>query len=266
MELIFRVKYDSGEREFDGPDMYYGSNSLAAIAEIILLSVHSLLHEEVIIQAPSAKGFRVVLGKNNIGLLEQIIRLFVTSTDTQSLLNDLGKNALYDLLKYMLSGCLDIPFMISSSKAKKKLKAIIRERDNLQERLESALIKAHLPIKHQGYSASISLAKNVIITFDSETLIYLETEVLEPDRELISVAVSRFNVRTGTGRFITDINSLSHSFTPLNALDSYQKNLMANSLGEVAKGTFKPITAIVTKVNSKNGRLKRYQLHGISDA
>lgn len=266
LELSFKVKYDDGEKKFDGLDMYYGAHSLAAISEILLLTIHASIHGEVVVQAPSAKGFRLVLKKNQEGSLEQYIQLFVTDPDTVSLLTDLGKNGLYDLIKYVLSSCLGIPFILSNRKAKRKLRQLTKENEDLHERLDRALLRAHLPVKHQGYAASISLGRTQIIEFNAETLNYLETEVVEPDAEVVSVAVSRFNARTGTGRLITGIDSISHSFSPLSDLDDYQKTVMADNLGKVARGEFEPLTAIVTKVNSTNGRLKRYQLHSISEA
>lgn len=265
MELLFRVKYDSGSREFDGLDMYYGSHSLAAISEVLLLSIHAAIRGEVVVQAPAAKGFRLVLKKSYEGSLEQFIQLVVTDPETVSLLTDLGKNGLYDLVKYLLSSCLGIPFVIANRKAKKQLRMLTRENEDLIERLERSLVRAHLPVKHQGYSATLSIGRTPIITFDDETLNYLETEVVESDEEVVPLAVSRFNARTGTGRFITTIDSISHSFSPLGDLDDYQKTIMADNLGKVARGEFDPLTAIVTKVNSSNGRLKRYQLHSITD-
>ena len=265
MELTFKVKYDDGEREFDGLDMYYGANSLAAISEILLLAIHASIQGEVIIQAPAAKGFRLVLKKNQEGSLEQFIQLYVTDPATLALIMDRGKNGLYDLIKFMLSSCLGIPFILSNRKAKKKLQELRKENEDLYERLERALLRVHLPVKHQGYTASLSLGRTTIMTFDADTLNYLETEVVDPDSEVISVAVSRFNARTGTGRLVTAIDSISHSFSPFGDLDDYQKTIMADNLGKVARGEFEPLTAIVTKVNSTNGRLKRYQLHSISD-
>lgn len=265
MELNFKVKYDDGERKFDGLDMYYGAHSLAAISEILMLTIHASIHGEVVIQAPAAKGFRLVLKKNYEGSLEQYIQLFVTDQETVSLLTDLGKNGLYDLIKYVLSSCLGIPFILSNRKAKRKLRQLTKENEDLHDRLDRALLRAHLPIKHQGYSATLSLGRTPIIEFDAETLNYLETEVVEPDTEVVSVGVSRFNARTGTGRLITDIDSISHSFSPFGELDDYQKTIMADNLGKVARGEFEPLTAVVTKINSTNGRLKRYQLHSITD-
>mgnify|MGYP001566589940 FL=1 len=64
MELTFKIKYDSGVQEFDGLDMYYGAHSIAAISEILLLAIHASLRGEIVVQAPAAKGFRLVLKKN----------------------------------------------------------------------------------------------------------------------------------------------------------------------------------------------------------
>lgn len=264
MELMFKVKYDTGTKDFDGLDMYYGSHSLAAISEILLLSLHASIHGEVVVQAPAAKGFRLVLKKNQEGSLEQYIQLLVTDPDTIALLTDLSKNGIYDVVKYLMSSCLGVPFFLQNRKAKKKIQQIMRANEDLHGRLERALAHAHLPVKHQGLSVCLSMGRTPIITFDEETLNYLETEVVDNDTEVIAVGVSRFNARTGTGRFITDIDSISHSFSPAIDLDDYQKTIMADNLGKVARGEFEPLNAIVCRVNSTNGRLKRYQLHGIS--
>lgn len=266
MELTFKITYDTGTNEFDGLDMYYGSHSLAAISEILLLSIHASIHEEVIVQAPAAKGFRVVLGRSYTGSLDQLIQLIVTDPQAQNLLDNLGKNGLYDFMKYLLSGCLGIPVLLSNRKAKKKIQVLMKQNDDLHDRLERALIRAHLPVKNQGYAVSVSLGHTPIVSFDEDTLNYLETEVVEAGSEVVDVAVSRFNARTGTGRFITSIDSFSHSFAPIGDLGDYETSLMADNLGKVARGEFEPLTAIVTKVNSSNGKLKRYQLHGISAA
>jgi hypothetical protein len=131
VELTFRIKYDDGVSNFDKLDMYYGTHSLAAISEILLLGIHASLHGEVILQAPAAKGFRVVLGKSHEGSLEQIIHFFVTEPETVALITDLTKNGLYDVIKYLLSSCLGIPFIINNRKARKKIRELSKENDDL---------------------------------------------------------------------------------------------------------------------------------------
>ncbi|MEA9579853.1 hypothetical protein VC218_13380 [Xanthomonas nasturtii] len=266
MDLTFKIKYSNGSKKFDGLDMYYGSHSLAAISEILLLSLHAGIHGEVVIQAPAAKGFRLVLKKSQEGSLEQLIQLLVTDPDTVELLADLTKDGIYDVLKFLVSSCLGIPFVIKNRKAKRRIQQLMRANEDLHGRLERAFAQAHLPVKHQGLSVCLSMGRTAIITLDDETLNYLETEVVETDSEIIRVGVSRFNARTGTGRFITDIDSISHSFSPSIDLNDYQKTIMADNLGKVARGEFEPLNALVCRINSTNGRLKRYQLQGISDA
>lgn len=266
MELTFKIKYDDGVEKFSGLDMYYGAHSLAAMSEILQLCLHASIHGEVILQAPAAKGFRLLLKRNHEGSLEQIIQLLSTDPETISLLTDLTKNGIYDVLKYVLSSCLGLPFYIQNRKAKKRVQQLIKANEDLHGRIERALVHAHLPVKHQGLSVCLSLGRTPIMTFDAETLNYLETEVVDTATEVIAVGVSRFNARTGTGRFITDIDSISYSFAPAIDLDDYEKTLMADNLGRVARGEFEPINAIVCRVNSSNGKLKRYQLHGVSNS
>lgn len=267
MEYTFRVKYDTGTNPFDGLDMYYGSKSLAAISEFLLLSIHAFLNEEIILQAPAAKGFKIVMTRASIGSYDQIIQMVITDPNVNALMADLGKSAFYDLLKYMTCSLVGIPFVLQNRKAKKKMNTLMQQNDDLHKRLENSLMAAHLPVKHQGYSTILLLGQTPIITFDETTLSYLETEVVEPGTEVVPVGVSRFNARTGTGRFIEDIDSISHGFSPLDGLlGSHEKSLMADNLGKVARGVFSPLNAIVTRVTSKDGRLKRYQLHGISEA
>lgn len=265
MEFTFRVKYDSGQKTFDGLDMYYGAKSLAAISEFLLLSIHAVINNEIILQAPAAKGFKIVMRRASIGSYDQIIQMIVTDPETIAIMTDFGKSALYDILKYMSCSLVGLPFALNNRKAKKRMFSLMQQNEDLHKRLENSLMAAHLPVKHQGYSTILLLGHTPIITFDETTLSYLETEIVEPGTEVVPVAVSRFNARTGTGRFIEDIDSISHGFSPLDsALGPQEKTLMADNLGEVARGIFSPLNAIVTKVTSKDGRLKRYQLHGIS--
>ena len=57
MSLTFVINYDKEKSwQFDGVDAYWGTKSLAAIAQVLLLVIHASINEEVVVQAPSAKG------------------------------------------------------------------------------------------------------------------------------------------------------------------------------------------------------------------
>jgi hypothetical protein len=103
------------------------------------------------------------------------------------------------------------------------------------------------------------------VTFDSTTLAYLETEVVENEVRVADVCVSRFNARTGTGRFISAMESASYPFYPENKLSERRKTVLADNLAQLARGHFHPITVHVSRVTSQDGRLKSYRLHGIEN-
>lgn len=263
--MTFKIKYDSGLSKFDGLDMYYGTHSLSALSEFLMISTHAFINNEIIVKAPASKGFRLVLKRSNEGSLEQYIQLIINDPETLELLKNLGTNGIYDLLKYMLSSLLGIPFILKNRKAKKRIRELERNNEDLHQRLENALMAAHLPVKKQGYSIAMSLGKKLLVEFNDETLKYLETEEEAESFEVIDVAVSRFNARTGSGRLITSIDSTSYSFELLRELTDKEKMLMADNLAEVTRGNFIPLKAVVKQVLSKDGQLKRYKLDNISD-
>ena len=151
----------------------------------------------------------------------------------------------------------------------KKSKAIIKElrtqNDDLQDKLDEALRRAHHPVKHQGLTVHIKSGRTDLVEFNQETLDFLETEIQEDEQHAIDVCVSRFNARTGTGRLISTMDAESIPFYPDEQLSERRKALLADNLGLVARGQFVPLTAYVSRVTSADGKLKRYVLHGASE-
>lgn len=266
MQISFKIRYANGTEKFNGLDMYYGAKSLQGISEILMLSFHGLINEEVIVQAPSAKGFQIILKKANEGSYEQFLQLFISDPTIIQYVTDLGKSAIYDFLKYLISSCLGIPFIINNRKAKKKIQTLMQQNDDLNERLTSALRAAHAPVKSQGLSVTIHLSQTAIVTFDQETLDYLDYEIEDSTEIIESLCVSRFNVRTGTGRFIQEMNGISYGFSPAYDLSPQDKQLMVDNLRKVAEDKFEPLNVVVKRILTKNGQLKRYRLHGASNA
>ena len=263
MELTFRIKYTHGLRKFDNLDSYYGSESLLGITRFLLISMNAYANRDIITQATSAKGFRLVFGTSKKGSWEQLIHFIVTSQEVADLLKDLGKNGLYDLLKFSFFSLVGVPYVLKNRKAKKVIADLRKENDDLQEKLDDALMRAHAPIKHQGLTVRIKADQTEIITLDHETLSYLETEIVEEEVLSIDMCVSRFNARTGTGRFISSMDSASFPFVPEVRLSIKRKTILAENLALLTRGAFFPITVHVSRVTSQDGRLKSYRLHGV---
>lgn len=235
------------------------------ISQILMISLNAYINREIITQATSAKGFKLVLGLSKNGSWEQIINFVITDSHVSSLVDGLGTNGLYDLLKWGLGSGVGITSTLKLRKSRNVVKELRRQNDDLQDKLDEALRRAHQPVKHQGLSIYIKSKKTELICFNQKTLDFLETEINDNEQIAIDVCISRFNARTGTGRMISSIDSESIPFYPDEELSEKRKALLADNLALVARGVFDPITAYVSKVTSIDGRLKRYTLHGATN-
>lgn len=265
MEISFTLKYDDGTEKFDGLDQYHGALSMFGFSQAAMISLNAFLHKEIITQAPSAKGFRLILGRAKEGSWEQVINLVVTDPETLKTLADFGKNAIYDLLKWAIGGAVGIPFIVKTRKAQKRIRELEADNEDLQEKLDKAIIRAHSPVKHQGLKLHIMSGRQNLITFDEATLRYIETEVVHEESFILPVAVTRFNTRTGTGRFVEKMDGISIPFVPNDKLSKNSKRILADNLAMMARGRFETVDAMVSRITSSDDLLKRYIFYGIAN-
>lgn len=263
MELTFHANYTDGRRKFDGLDHYNGATSLLGLSQILLISLNAFFHRDILTQAPSAKGFRVTLGRSKQGSWDQALHLIITSKDVLEVAEDIGKAGLYDLLKWaMLSGVgMAGGFVVKNRKAKRIIRELEQHNDDLHEKLDEALKRVHSPIKHQGLTVHVMSGRQNLATFDEGTLRYIETEVVHDKQIEIIRGVSRFNARTGTGRFIADADASSIPFYPDDKLSKKSSRALVDSLAYLTRDKFIPVKAVVSKVTSADGHLKAYRLY-----
>lgn len=233
------------------------------MSQIFLISFNAFFNKEIITQATAAKGFRVVMGVSKRGSWDQLLTLVITDPQTQEIAKDLGKNALYDLLKWTLNGGIGVGSILAFRKSRKRARELERERDDIQEKLDEALKRVHAPIKHQGLTVQVMSGKTVLAHFDDMTLQYLETEIYDEEQEVLECSISRFNARTGTGRLIRSLDAASTPFVPVGALSKAHKTLLSDSLGHVVRDDFRPVRVLVSKISDAGGRVKRYRLHHV---
>ena len=143
MEVLLKIKFDSGVKTFDHLDMRLASKSLVAISRALLTVTHCFINEEIITKGSAARGFYFALEKSKKGSFEQFISLVVTDNHVLNLVQDLGKDALYDLLKWSFLGALGLPYAIQRRKAKQKIKMLVQKNLDLESKLEVMLKGAH---------------------------------------------------------------------------------------------------------------------------
>ncbi|WP_129794055.1 hypothetical protein [Sphingosinicella sp. CPCC 101087] len=261
IELKFHVNYMDGRRRFDGLDHYYGAQSLLGLSQMLLISLHAFFNRDIITQAPSAKGFRIVMGTSRRGGWDQVLHLLITNPEIIATFNDIGKNALYDLLKWALVSGAGVPFALKYRKSTRIARDLEQKNDDLQERLDEALKRVHAPVKHQGLTVHVMTGRTNLATFNESTLRYIETELVEDKKIQISSAVSRFNARTGTGRLIGNMDAVSVPFYPEASLSKPAIMCLADSLAALARDRFEPVNLSVSRVTSADGHLKSYRVH-----
>lgn len=264
MQLSFHIKFTDGRHRFEGLDQYNGATALLGLSQVFLIAINAFYNKEILTQAPSAKGFRVVLGKSKVGSWDQYFNVIVTDPAVLQVATDLGKSGLYDLLKWALTSGIGAAFIARNRKAKKIIRELEKKNDDLHEKLEESIKRMHSPVKHQGLTVHIMSGQQNLATFNEATLRYIETEVVEEQRMPLRVGVSRFNARTGTGRFILNADAASVPFYPADELSKPAKRLLVDSLAWLTRDRFLPVDAIVSKVTSADGHLKSYRVHAVS--
>lgn len=267
IKIPFELYYQSGERNFSDLDFYYGTDSMGGAAEAIAIATHAIIHDEVVTQTPSVKGFGLNFKNSSPGSFRQKFEIEFTGAIAISTLKAMGVPAYIETLTLLLG----IPMGgTTKSDRRKTMKWLngMDDLDKLMERLYRPLVRIHHPVSGQGYKVTLKKAQTKILTFDSLSHKYMTEDIKDPKEKTITVAVSRFNGRRCTGRFIDRHDAESISFSPKMVkgkpqISKKEMNLLAESLTGVVNDQFLPIQADVTEVRSYDERVKHYILHRV---
>lgn len=260
------LTFDSGESNFHGLDLYYGADSIGGLAEAVALTTHTIVNDGFVKQTPSVKGFSLNFKNSFVGSFRQKIELEFNDEESIRVIKYIGMDAYLELLKLHLRIPMGGSTKLEFRKANQWYKQM-KYSDELLERLKRPLERVHHPVTGQGYKVMLSKARTPLISFDKGTSNYLSAETKSPHKKTIEVAVSRFNARRGTGRFIEEEDSESISFSPksIKLMPRSQKNALADSLKKLANDDFYKLKAVVTEVLAFDGRVKHYILHSVDE-
>ncbi|MDC6490455.1 hypothetical protein EIG75_22790 [Pseudomonas syringae] len=260
MEFDFSVVYESGEQEFDGLDLYYGSKSLQGISEAISIATHGIVNKSYISRSTARKGIKIDFKTSFVGSFKQRFKVIFNNDKTVANIHSLTAKSYLELLQYTIGQVIGDNREISRRTAIKNFEKMYFSED-ITHRLTSSIFEAHLPVKYQGYSATLYAAQTPIATFNRNTLSYLEEEIKNPETETLIIGISRFNARTGTGRLVEDYNGDSFSFVPSHPFSRIQKSILVRSLHGITQGNFVALRAEVNRVTLNNGATKFFILH-----
>ncbi|MBG8560198.1 hypothetical protein I4436_11300 [Pseudomonas qingdaonensis] len=260
MEFDFSVVYDTDESEFNGLDLYYGSKSLQGISEAISIATHGIVNKSYISRSTARKGIKIDFKTSFEGSFKQRFKVAFTNEKTVASLHALTNKSYIELLQYTLGQVIGDNREINRRTAIKNFEKMYFSED-ITHRLTTSIFDAHLPVKYQGYKATLYAAQTPIALLNQNTLSYLEEEITNPVVEELIIGISRFNARTGTGRLVQDIDGDSYSFVPNGAFSKRQKGILVRSLHGITQGNFVALRAEVNRVTLNNGATKFFRLH-----
>ncbi len=260
MEFDFSIVYETDKEDFDGLDMYYGSRSLQGISEAISIASHGIVNKSYINRSTARKGIKIDFKTSFVGSFKQRFKVVFNSERSVANIHDLTAKSYIELLRYTLGQVVGDNIEINRRTAIKNFEKMYFSED-ITHRLTTSIFDAHLPVKYQGYKATLYAAQTPVAVFNQDSLSYLEEEIESPTSESLVVGISRFNARTGTGRLVEDYDGDSFSFVPAQAFSKKQKGILARSLHGLTQGNFVRLDAEVTRVTLNNGATKYFILH-----
>lgn len=266
MKITFNIRYHTGSNNYDGLNMYYGADSLGGAAEALAITTHAIINNKVITQTPSTKGFSLDFKESHTGSYVQKVELTFTDEEAIRVINYLKPQGFMELLTFHLASPLGLRPKIETEVAQRWFRSYMEDSEELLDRLARPLERIHHPVSGQGYQVTISKNRTPFVSFNEATLDYLTGSNVSQAVEVMEVAVSRFNARTATGRFIEDETADSISFSPPKAgLPRAAKILLAGSLKNLAEERITMLTVEVRRVLSRDGRTKHLLLQTVNE-
>lgn len=217
----FTLSYEGNDTEQHAIDLYDVSQALIGFQRSLALTTHLILNDEIITQAPSLKGARIVALPSEPGswkitawVLAGATGLYNISTAQNN--SPLG-HLVYSLYDYVIKESLGVHVDYNKSLGqlyeeaeRKKVKIpIIRQSqaDSLLEKTERAIVEMHRPIfKTQSASSAIITSKfdghdaPLGITLDLETYDFIHETYTNDVPNALEGRVTSYNSNTYKGR------------------------------------------------------------------
>ncbi|WP_278941466.1 hypothetical protein [Pseudomonas helleri] len=266
MNFTFNVKFDTGESNFDGLNMYYGADALSGFAEAISITTHAIVNNNVVTQTPAVKGFKLDFKEAHTGSYIQKVCLEFTDAEAVRVVNHLRPKGFIELLNFHLAAPLGLNPKIVSDAAIRWHRSSMDDSEKLLDRLVGPLKKIHHPVYGQGYKVVLYKDRTPMLGFNANTFDYLTGSTINDRVEVVEAAVSRFNARTFTGRIIEAEDADSISFAPLKAgLVRPSRVILVNSLKDLTEGKFTKVGLEVRRVLSRDGRTKHLIVQSVHE-
>jgi hypothetical protein len=287
----FTLSYHGNETERNAIDLYDVSQALIGFQRSLALTTHLALNDEVITQAPSLKGARILAVPPEPGSWKITAWVLAGATGLYNLgaaeSNSPLGHLMFSLYDYVISESLG--FHVDYDKSLGQLYEEARRThaqvpalresqvDSLLEKTERAILEMHRPIFKTQSAESASLAaivnghKRPLKTrLDRETYDFIHETRVSDAPNVIEGRVTSYNINTYKGRMYVSKYGRPVAFElSVPARSQKAAKLLAPSLQRSAEQRYGAPGSVVYCVafenTSKSGRLKSLSLSKISN-
>jgi hypothetical protein len=263
--VTIKLSYQNGDADFHRLDMYDASVSLQGFAQALAITTHALLNDGDVKRKGKASGAKIYINPPQKGSYEQLLTLVIDNKEAIGA--SVVAAAFWDILKWTWSKTLDLAYEPETPFVKRLGEKIDPFIGDMEVALESALERAHRPIRTDN-TMTISVARPrvgeaVKMNFDTLKSVSIKTEY-----EVLSGIignVTKYNIITGIGRFYDDNYGHTVSFIiPESSTSSLRRRLtwsMHHAQGDDNGGK---IELHARRIMSAKGILKRYLVEKVT--
>lgn len=283
--IRFTLSYEGSAAAKQHIDLYDASQALMGFQRSLALTTHLVINDEIITQAPSLKGAKILAlpAEEGSWKMAAVILSGVYAIGTAPKDTPLG-HIIYSVYDYVVSESLGVHVDYDSTLGQLYDEATEQSRhvpkqhkvDSLIEKCTTALTDIHRPIVKTGTAleARITAARGVKDipvgpTFDSDTYDYIYEAFAAEHPEVISGRVSSYNSNTFKGRLYvaTEGRSVAFELSQTTRFDAPVRLIVAslsvNALKDY-KSEWSTVHCAVIRNTSRSGHLKSYTIIHVS--
>lgn len=267
----FKIRYTGGVADDNALSLYDGTTSIQGIGQSLQIATHAFLTGEVVSRATALNGAKFHLRPAKPGsFIFEVIAIIEAYPATTALGTAVSVSApvYFDYIKTAFkraTGNQDAepqtPHLhkIFTRKEPPPLKKQPADLDELAETLEGSLQRAHRPIGTEDGVSEIEInsSRQNLLTFDSSTKDWVNTQEEAIGLEVFTGNVTRFNALSRNGRAYIDQLECVVPFRPDGDYNVADLPLLTWSLHGSNAGLPKKIQLRARRVSSANGKVKR---------
>jgi ribosomal protein L28 len=254
-------------------DMKSGLNTLEGISDLSSYVVEAILTDELRDKQVSNRSVKTFLKHRFRGSYGQAFFIRVSGEELKKKMDELGKTAIYEIIRYFIAEALYADTPTLSPRAKAKLKELEKISDDIVTKIRnSSLEKIHKIPNSTNHSVKLGYRRNrnsyTLGTFNENTAGILKVTKDNTKIEL-DVIINRFNSFTGNGRMVVKgtVETVAFGFDGNYQLvkTASKKKISANlnkNTGIQNEEERKYIKLEAASIKRKDGKIIKYLIQG----